>query len=902
MSCGTKRNTPLSRNWQAFTTRYNVFYNGEEHFRNQLQEMEKNYEDDYSQLLPLHPAEARGNDLLPQPQGDFRRTIEKMQKAIELHSITRKPQKRSKNQSDRDFRAREEFNPFLHNAWMRMGEALYYDGDFMTASTTFLYISRHFQWLPDIVTEARLWQAASYCALGWLHEAENVLRLVREKNITNDKLKNLDSFVRADLLIRQGEYSSAVNPLESVAENTKGIQKHRLYFLLGQIYSRLGEREKAFEAFGKASSGIGVPQTLKIAARIRQSEVYAGTDINSEIKALSKMTRYERNREFLDLIHYAIGNLYMTQRDTAQAIKNYSLAISKSTREGTDAALAKLALGNIYFSRSRYDLAQPLLSEAASSLPKDYPGIKVIAEKSEILDELALYAQNVHLQDSLLAIAALTRAEQDDICRKLADNYVKHMKQLKDDEEREKALENSSASLPIENTSTSKPLTFSSSNDNSWYFYNPALVSAGKTEFQKKWGARKLEDNWRRREKSTFSIEDEDYTEDTNLADNNDIPDSSGKEILDSVSDPASPKYYLASIPSTPEEIKSSNSIIEEGLYNMGVILKDRLDNYSAARNAFMQLESRYPDNPFRLEVLHDMYLMAVRDDNREDATKWRKFIISDFPDSRYAKAIADPDYFTRLRDMNRIQSELYDRAYSAYLENRNKEVREIVAELRRLYPLSPMTPKFLFLDALASLTEGDSDSFKNELSEIVKNYPASDVAEVAGGMLKRLKEGGVPNGGDSNPRSILWQTRLSDNDYPEEDPDSIPQFRLDTESPQYLVLVFPKETVNSNQVIYDIARFNFTRFSVRDFDLEQMGFKDVGLVIVKGFNNSNELHQYVSLLEKEPNTLPTDVNPVMISKEDFDILIKNSRSFEDYFRFREEEETQKLENKILGN
>lgn len=35
--------------------RYNVYYNGDAHFKETLKEMEQNYEDDYSQRLFLHP-------------------------------------------------------------------------------------------------------------------------------------------------------------------------------------------------------------------------------------------------------------------------------------------------------------------------------------------------------------------------------------------------------------------------------------------------------------------------------------------------------------------------------------------------------------------------------------------------------------------------------------------------------------------------------------------------------------------------------------------------------------------------------------------------------------------------------------------------------------------------------
>lgn len=88
-ACSTNKNTAVSRKWQAFTTRYNVYYNGSEHYIETLKEMEKSYQDDYTRMVLMHPAEAKGDNKLPQPSGDFKRTIEKMQKAIQLHSITK---------------------------------------------------------------------------------------------------------------------------------------------------------------------------------------------------------------------------------------------------------------------------------------------------------------------------------------------------------------------------------------------------------------------------------------------------------------------------------------------------------------------------------------------------------------------------------------------------------------------------------------------------------------------------------------------------------------------------------------------------------------------------------------------------------------------------------------------
>ena len=40
-SCSTRKNTAASRNYNAFITRYNIYYNGDTHFKETLQKMEQ---------------------------------------------------------------------------------------------------------------------------------------------------------------------------------------------------------------------------------------------------------------------------------------------------------------------------------------------------------------------------------------------------------------------------------------------------------------------------------------------------------------------------------------------------------------------------------------------------------------------------------------------------------------------------------------------------------------------------------------------------------------------------------------------------------------------------------------------------------------------------------------------
>ena len=907
-ACSTKKNTAASRQWQAFTTRYNVYYNGDEHYKETLKAMENAYEDDYTRMVFTHPADARADSKLPQPSGDFKRTIEKMQKAIQLHSIKKKPAKKGSSAKEKAFRARDEFNPFIHNAWLMMGRAQYFNGDFLGAASTFFYISKHFTWLPNVVTEARLWQARSYCALDWDYEAENALHLVKENQLVNSKLRNLYNLVQADYLVRVEKYDQAVPFIADAAKSARGSQKNRLYFLLGQVYSQLGKKNLAYEAFRKAGSGASTAYRTKFNARIKRSEVYAGNNISSEVRSLRSMTRYERNKEFLDQIYYAIGNLYLSRRDTAEAKKNYILAVEKSSRNGIDKALAQLALGNIYFNEQDYIKAQPCYSQAVPQLPQNYPGYDLLKRRSDVLDELGVYAGNVQLQDSLLTLSKMTPEEQTAVAERLIAELEKKEKEEAAQAAREEFLANRDDKSLIDQNAPAAPTI--NSGDNSWYFYNTMVKNAGKTEFQRKWGARKLEDDWRRRNKASFALDDEpqdDGSLDTDSVDSALTPaDSTAvakeKEMAKKEADPHFVEYYLKNIPATEEQIKNSNDIIQEGLYNMGVILKDKLEDFPAARKEFLKLERRYPDNVYRLDTYYNLYLMAVRDDDRSQAEKWRQLIISEFPDSPYGKAMLDPDYFDNLREMHARQEEMYEEAYDAYLANKNSRVHSLTEKMEKDYPLSPILPKFVFIDALSYLTQGDNDKFRERLTYLLDKWPETDMTPMAGAILKGLKEGRVPNAGMENARGMLWDIRLTDKEGAgDAGPGGPASFERDPNSPQYLVFAFPRDSVSANQVLYDVARFNFSSFVVKDFDLEPMSFGNIGLLVVKGFANMRELDHYRDVMTRSDFRLPDAVRPITISKPNFELLLREGRSFEEYFRFKEQSAVDAKEEEVIG-
>lgn len=909
-ACSNKTNTARSRFWQSFTTKYNVYFHGKNNYDEQLKAMMDAYEDDYSQHLFMHPAEARSNPKAPQPTGSFERTIEKMEKAITVHSIKKKPKRKSGKNRDpkyQEWLARDEYNPYLHNAWYLLAKAQYMKGDFLDAAATFRYIARHFTWKKDLVQESQVREALCYCAMGWPTEADNVLSHVHMEEITNKKVRALANAAFANYHIKAQEPELAIPYLAKAVKGFKGSDKVRMSFLLGQLYEDIGDKHNAYLAYKQAGSSNSSTYRTKFNARIKQSAVYEGASIASEVKALKRMTRYDRNKEYLDQIYYAIGNLYLSHNDTVKAIENYKLAAEKSTRNGVDKAISQLTLGGIYFDQRQYDDAQPCYAEAIPLVNEDYPNYKLLKKRSDVLDELAVYSQNVTLQDSLLKLAAMTPTEQLEVIHKIIEELKKKEKEEKENAEREAYLAQQDAKGSQIRDKGNNPTAYTMNTDNSWYFYNTATKNAGKTQFQKQWGSRKLEDNWRRYNKTTFSFNDDEEVDSALAA----LTDSTGSplstediEAMKRAEDPHYEEYYLKQIPKTEEDIQSAHEIIQEGLYNMGIILKDKMEDYNAAAYEFNQLLERYPDNTYRLDVFYNMYMMYMRNGQDVDAAPYRDSIITEFADSKYGKAMQDPNYLENLKNMNRDQEQMYEAAYASYLANNHGAVHEAYAEMMRKYPLSKIMPKFMFIDALSYLTEKDHDKFKETLKDMLQRYPQTDITPVASEIVKQLNQGRRLESGISNMRGMLWSTRLSNDTTPQALEKTFTPFAEDNDKPQVFILLYPLDSINGNMLLYEVARHNFNTFRVKDYDIEQMNFGSLGLLVVKGMDNFKEAVNYRSQFEQDQQiTIPRQVHYVIISVDNFNLLLNEGRTFEDYFNYLEEKndkEHSDLEKKEL--
>lgn len=885
-ACSTKKNTAKSRFWHSFNARFNTYFNGSEAYKDGMEAKAEGNKDNYTEFIPFFFVGNESSKALG--KSNFETAIAKCEKAIQLHSIKKKPivsGSKRRTPKMKAYLSRQEFNPFLKNAWLLMGRAQFQKGDFLEAASTFSYITRHYAAEPDVVAEARVWMARCYSQLEWYYDAEDALSKFNRDSVPHRLLKERDA-TTADLLLRQGNLEEALPYLQRAARKASGkLQRARLYFLLGQVQTALGNNQGAYKAFAKCLR-LSPPYELAFNARIRQTEVMAATDYKRILSKLKRMARSANNADYLDQVYYALGNVYLSQRDTTEAVAAYEKGRHSSTRNGIEKGVLLLQLGSVYWDMGRYDKAQPCYSEAIGLIDKTYNGYDSITLRSKVLDELVPYTSAVYLQDSLLALSVMPEAERN----AAIDRVIADLKQQ--EKEARKAQIDSAASARMGETSNSIQRQTDDA-ASTWYFYNSTMVNQGKQAFRKTWGTRKNEDNWRRSNRSVLADlgdEEYDYAAEDSLAQLDESADSlkSTEELAaDSAqNDPHNREYYLKQIPFTEEAKAACHEIIKDGLYNAALIEKDKLEDFPLASRTFIRLAQDYPDFEQMEDVYYQLFLLYSRWKKQAEADYYRQLLAQYYPESSNTKRITDPNFEYLARYGKEIEDSLYTQTYAAYSRHDNATVAANFAISTDKYPKGLNRPKFIFVHALSRIGTEDPKVIMEELRALVKEYPESDVSEMAGLMVRGLESGRSFTGGGFDMTS-LWGRRSDEANAAVDAAGRRLELTADRDVPFVCIIAYPTDSLNDGQLLYNLAHFNFTGFKVRNFDITQLRDAALTQFRVAGFATFDEAHYYVQQLYTVPE-LVDDLRKTrifLVSAANLD-LIGTTYSFNEYQEF----------------
>lgn len=897
--CSSKRrkNTATTRAYHSFFARYNTFYNGDVAYKKGTKAQIEGHKDNYLEQLPLFIVSNKNT----QSTGgsDFDRAIEKSQKAIKTHSIKRKPKRpvgKKLSPKQKRFYSKKEFNPFLWRAWFMMANSQYQKGEFAEAASTYIYISRLYEEDPKLVAMARIGLAKCYLEMEWLYEAEDLLQRIKRDTIPSS-LEEEYAHTRGNLLVKQEKYGEAVEEITKGLKRSdiSSLEKARELYLIGQLHAKNGNKKAAYKSFGKVISK-SPPYELEFNARIRQTETATDENHKKILGKLKRMSKSPKNKDYLSQIYYAIGNIHMSQKDTAEAVKAYETGVALGESGGYGTGMLHLSLAKIYWGQEKFSKSHENYGKAMPLLNEETPGFDEVEFRNSVLGELVQYTDVVEQQSKLLYWATLPPEKLYPIIDELIEEE-KWKEELRKKAEKKEERENSGNEL--DNASTQAGMTITDQNEKQmWYFYNPQSIGQGIRTFKEKWGNRQLKDFWRfSYEIASFTNTDTEdgnsITGDSIMADSllNDsiaLGDSVYSDIAISDSlptDPTTREYYTERIPKTDEEKSKAHEALRDALFEAGVRFKDKVNDKRLTLSHLERIVKEYPNFEKMAETYYQLFVACSRWDEPGKADHYRNLLIANYPDSSITKRIQDPGFFESAATRKHKEDSMYVKAYAHYKmkEYADVETENSIAEQK--YPNGKHRARFMFIDAMSKLYNGKTEEAMETLASMVSSFPSDSISKIAGDISTGLKEGKLLRSGIS---TSIWN-RKADGTV-KGDMDSVPEFKAERNGPYYFVLAFPNDSLDENRLLFEMARYNFSRYMVRNFEMSFEKLSHITLLEVKEFLNFDEAFLYRKRLyaNKETSRILNGLNAFIISKSNLDLLLQYY-TFEDYQKFYDE-------------
>ena len=891
-ACSGRKNNAATRAYHAFTARYNTYYNGDLAYQQGLKEQSSGHKDNYLEQLPLLIIINKNTKKIGGSTYD--RAIEKAQKAIKNHSIKRKPKRptgKKLSEKQKKFYSQKEFNPFLWRVWFLMANSQFQKGEFTEAASTYIYISKLYENNPDIVARARIGLAQCYTEMDWFYEAEDILTRAQRDSIPQSLEKNF-ALAKGNLLLKQKRSGEAIEYVKTGMERkgTTNMDKAREQYLLGQLYAENGNMKDAYKSFGKTISK-SPPYELEFNARIRQTETATDENHKKILRKLKIMAKSPKNKEYLSQIHYAIGNIYMSQNDTAEAIKRYETGVAEGASSGYGTAMLHLSLAKIYWEKQKFSKAQENYSKALPLIEEEHEEYDIVKFRNDVLGDIVQYTDIVEKQDELLYWATL----QPEQLNPIIDELIKEEKRKEElRKKEEKKLRRESEGEIVEDD-MSMNLTIPDNNEKAqWYFYNKQLVSQGLRTFKQKWGERELKDYWRFSNEISSLMSSSDIPEDTTdiYADEEEGGFESGdsivvEEVLEEideqlVTDPTTREFYTQQIPDTDEKKEAAKEALRNALFETGVRFKDNVGDKNLTISYLERIVNEHPEFERMAETYYQLFIAGSRWNEPEKAEHYKNLLIADFPDSTFTKAILQPDFFDNAATRTHKEDSMYVKAYRHYLQKEYDKVEYENMTAGTKYPQGKHRARFMFIDAMAKLYGGKQEEALEALGELVSKFSNDSVSTIAANISTGIREGRLLRSGIS---TSIWDKKADGTI--KSNKDSVPSFSNNRNEPYYFVLAFPNDSVDEKRLLFEIARYNFSRYMVRNFDMSFERFAEVTLFEIKEFMNFDEAFLYRKRLYENGGmaTLLEGINSMIISKTNLDLLLEYY-SFGDYQEF----------------
>jgi hypothetical protein len=725
-ACSTENNTPLNRFYHQTTAKYNGHFNAKELLRVSLKTYHDSRKEDFYSILPVFPVptEKEVKGMLPA----IDTAVVKCAKVILNHSMPT---------AENMFYKTVEYNKWIDENWITVGEAYFYRRDYQKALDNFQFVKRFFDKDPSAYV-ASLWIARVYIEQRKYADAKLILDALNERaEIQNDKqLTDYIPFLRnknpeagpqmsrqlqfeihrtyADLALRRREYDVAIEGLEmAILKCPNAKEKARLHYILAQVMQNQNQMPDAAHHYGKAFKAAAATD-IAFNARLNRAIVSGDDRLMGD---LQKMLRDAKNATFKDQIYYAMAQMELNAGNKPLAKSYLTSSAFYSNNNKRQRAKSYETLGDLSFQEKNFVYAQKYYDSSSRFITDDYPNGEQIKNKAIKLADLVKAIETAQFEDSVQRIAALSEKDREDFLKET-------IKQIKRDEQRRKELE-AAKLLALQQ---SQP-TNTNTNANKFIFNNPKLREEGYNEFRKNWGLRENTDDWRRSERivlnAEISVQDQ---------------DSSQAQVNSTPKDSLSIESLLKNIPLTEEAFKASQERLLEALYTSGVLYKEILNETELAAAQFLVIQSKNLVHPTDLSAAFQLYKIY---ESTSDADKYRQYILDKYPSSDAAKYFKDPDFYVKQKLSAQKDQESYLELLKKYDQGYYAQVQAATQGVVDNDPANAYRAEYLLLNVLAIAQQTtDKQTLAPLLQRIIDEKPKSEQALRAQEMLTILKNG----------------------------------------------------------------------------------------------------------------------------------------------------------------
>jgi tetratricopeptide (TPR) repeat protein len=857
----------VSREYHDITSYYNYYFNAYESYQRSLVRVDETYKYNFSYPLPV--LLIGESDVSVVVGGDMDRAIKKSTDLISKHSITVKPDRKNgaSTAKEKEFYNQTEFVKWTREAWLLIGIARAWKGTYEEASQTFEYILLQFP-NASIWYEAQLWLARISIINGDYINAEDKLKSIElnKKKPKTRKFKYLYSSTWAFYYAKQAKYDEALPFIKrTLALSYSRKERLRLTYLLAQLSDKANKGDDAAKYYAKVLK-MNPPYEMAFNAKIGLASIIKGsTDERDMKRLLIKLSKDEKNKEYLDQIFYALGNIEKSEGNIEKAIEYFKLSASKSTGNSHQKGLSYLTLADYYFAKPNYTRSQAYYDSSLTSLDNTFPDYSKLEVKTRNLTKLVDNLNIVIREDSLQRVANMTPAERNSLITSLIDK-------IRIEEEKKLAEENADiqrSSLYQQNQQYRQTET----QTGKWYFYNQAQLSFGQSEFQMKWGKRKLEDNWRRKNKRLSTVD----IGTTILQTAADTSKNPQKVISNKTRE-----YYLQDLPTSDSLMGVSNEKIMDAMFKVGEVYQNDLKDYNETVLAFEKFAERFPDCSYTLKAYYNLYQVSLFTNNSANTSKYKDIIVSRFPNSTYALMLTNPNYLKELSDKQNAENDFYKNAYDLY---QNGDYINAIAKVDQGlidFKDSKLIPQFSLLKSLCIGKTNDLRVFRASLNELVVKYPKTEVSETATNILAYIRKQELQ----------LATVQVKDTATLVDTTKAVTNLSVAYKQPngEHLFVVLVPKKINLNQLKFNLVSFNVDAFINIDLAVNNQPFNEFfELIRVEKFKDSKQaMDYYQAAIRKEGlfNPLkPDEYSMFVISAENY-ALFTIDKSLADYLKF----------------